>query len=304
LALSAGFAPSGEQFELAHGEQRAVVVEVGGGLRSYRRGDVELLDGFAASERADGGRGQVLAPWPNRLGDGRYEWEGETHQLPLSEPELANAIHGLVRWRNWQVLDRAPSRLTVGLRLLPMPGYPFALGLSVEYELGEEGLAVCARAENLGDSACPYGVGFHPYLKIGATVDTARLELPAACVLTVDERQLPVAAQPLAGTSHDFREPRAIGATVLDTCFTDLERDGDGIARVTLADDNRSVTLWMGEPFGYVMVYSGDTLAAARRRQGLAVEPMSCAPDAFRSGEGLVRLEPHEQHLAKWGIVS
>jgi aldose 1-epimerase len=302
--VSAAFAPSGEQFELSHGEQRAVVVEVGGGLRSYRRGDVDLLDGFAAGERADGGRGQVLAPWPNRLGDGRYEWEGETHQLPLSEPELANAIHGLVRWRNWQVLERAPSRLTVGLRLLPMPGYPFALGLSVEYELGEGGLAVCTRAENLGDRVCPYGVGFHPYLKIGATVNSARLEVPAARVLTVDERQLPVAAQPVAGTSYDFREPRAIAATVLDTCFTDLERDGDGIARVTLTDDDRSVTLWMGEPFGYVMVYSGDTLAATRRRQGLAVEPMSCAPDAFRSGDGLVRLEPHEQHVAKWGIAS
>jgi aldose 1-epimerase len=298
-----GVAPSGEQFELVHGEQRAVVVEVGGGLRSYQRGDVDVLDGFAPEERADGGRGQVLIPWPNRLRDGRYEWDGETCQLPLSEPELDNAIHGLVRWRNWSVLDRAPSRLTIGLQLFPMPGYPFALALALDYELGEGGLSVRASAENLGSGACPYGLGFHPYLTVGPTVDTARLTLPASRVLSLDERQLPVASQPVVGTPLDFREPRTIGAQALDTCFADLTRERDGFARVILADGPRSLTLWMGEAFNYVMVYSGDTLAPTRRRQGLAVEPMSCPPDAFRSGEGLIRLEPGQKHVAEWGIA-
>lgn len=295
-------APSGEQFELRHGDQRAVVTEVGATLRSYGVGERDVLDGFAATEPADGARGQALIPWPNRTRDGRYEWEGETHQMPLSEPELGNAIHGLVRWRNWNVLDLSPSRATFGLRMFPMPGYPFTLGLTIDYELDEGGLRVCARAENLGSDACPYGVGFHPYLSVGGPIDAAELKLPAASVMTLDERQLPVSTQPVSGTSLDFRSGRVIGEAVLDTCFCDLERDGDGRIRAFLVGKTASVTLWMGEAFDYAMVYSGDTLAPARRRHGLAVEPMSCAPNAFQSGLGLVRLKPGATHVAEWGI--
>jgi aldose 1-epimerase len=295
-------APSGEQFELRHGDQRVVVAEVGATLRAYSAGEREVLDGFAAADRADGGRGQALMPWPNRLDDGRYEWDGETHQLPLSEPELRNAIHGLVRWRNWIALDLAPARATFGLRLFPTPGYPFTLGLTIDYELGDEGLRVSARAENLGAERCPFGVGFHPYLSVGARLDDATLTLAAASSMTLDERQLPVSTQPVGGTALDFREGRVIGDSVLDTCFCDLERDGDGRVRATLAGEHSSVTLWMGEAFEYAMVYSGDTLAPARRRQGLAVEPMSCAPNAFQSGLGLVTLEPGATHMAEWGI--
>ena len=295
-------APSGEQFELRHGDQRAVVVEVGATLRAYSVGEREVLDGFAIADGADGGRGQALIPWPNRLGGGLYEWEGETHQLALSEPELGNAIHGLVRWRNWSALDLSPSRATFGLRLFPAPGYPFTLGLTIEYELGDAGLRVCARAENLGAGACPFGVGFHPYLSVGGPVDAATFTLPAGSSMTLDERQLPVSTQPVSGTLLDFRAGRVIGDTVLDTCFCDLERDGDGRVRAKLAGEHSSVTLWMGEAFQYAMVYSGDTLAPARRRQGLAVEPMSCAPNAFQSGLGLVRLAPGATHVAEWGI--
>jgi aldose 1-epimerase len=295
-------APSGEQFELHHGDQRAVVVEVGAGLRSYRVGGRDVIDGYELGEHADGARGQPLIPWPNRLRDGRYEWQGETHQLPLSEPALGNAIHGLVRWRNWGVLAWAAGRVTFGLRLFPMPGYPFTLGLTIEYELNEAGLRVCTRAENLGTQACPYGVGFHPYLTLGGTIDAARLTLPVERFLIADERAIPISSAPVAGSRYDFREPHEIGRLALDTCFCDPRRDSDGRARVTLADEDASVTLWLGEAFRYLMVYSGDTLAAGRRRRGLAVEPMSCAPNAFAGGEGLVSLEPRETHVAEWGI--
>ena len=296
-------APSGEQFELRYGDQRAVVVEVGAGLRRYQVAGRDVIDGYALAEHADGGRGQALMPWPNRLRDGRYEWDGETQQLPLSEPALGNAIHGLVRWRNWGVLAWSAARVTFGLRLFPMPGYPFTLGLTIEYELNDAGLRVCARAENLGPHACPYGVGFHPYLTLGSPIDAARLRLPAERFLIADERAIPVSSEPVAGTPYDFREPRKIGSLVLDTCFCELRRDADGRARVTLADDAAAVTLWLGEAFSHLMVYTGDTLAAERRRRGLAVEPMSCAPNVFAGGEGLVLLEPRETHAAEWGIA-
>ncbi len=295
-------APSGEQFELRHGEQRAVVVEVGAGLREYRVGERDVLDGYGVAERAGGARGQVLIPWPNRVRDGRYEWDGETQQLPLTEVALTNAIHGLVRWRNWRMAERTPSRIALALRLHPMPGYPFTLELTIVYELEAGGLRVSSAARNLGEQACPYGVGFHPYLSCGGPIDAARLTIGAQRRLSADERLIPVGAEAVAGTPHDFREPRVIGALALDDCFCELTRDGRGRARVTLEGDAGRVTLWMGEAYGYAMIYSGDTLAPERRRRGLAVEPMTCAPNAFVSGEGLVRLEPGATHQAEWGI--
>jgi aldose 1-epimerase len=296
-------AASGEQFELRHDGRRAVVAEVGAALRHYSVGGRDVLDGFDLTECADGGRGQPLIPWPNRLRDGRYEWDGETLQLSLSDTKLANAIHGLVRWRNWQVLVWEPARVTFGLRLFPMAGYPFTLGLTIEYELSDGGLRVCTRAENLGTRACPYGVGFHPYLTLGGSIDSARLTVPAQRILTTDEQMIPISSQPVAGTQFDFRAPRPIGTLVLDACFGDLARDRGGRAHVTLAVDEASVTVWLGAAYHYVMVYSGDTLGVtARRRRALAVEPMSCAPNAFASGEGLVRLEPGVTHVAEWGI--
>ena len=114
---------------------------------------------------ATAGRGQVLAPWPNRLQDGTYEFEGRRHQLPLSEPEHANAIHGLVRWAAWQARELEPHRVVLGHVLHPRPGYPFALELRVAYELSEAGLAVRMTATNVGVGTCPYGSGAHPYVR-------------------------------------------------------------------------------------------------------------------------------------------
>jgi aldose 1-epimerase len=159
-------APSGEQIEIVFAEQRAVIVEVGGGLRSYSASGDALLDGYAADEMSTSGRGQVLLPWPNRLQDGSYEFDGRRHQLALTEPPAHNAIHGLVRWAAWTVAEREPHRVVVEHVLHPQPGYPFSLVLSIEYALSEGGLLVRTTAANVGSEASPYGAGAHPYLTL------------------------------------------------------------------------------------------------------------------------------------------
>jgi aldose 1-epimerase len=148
-------APSGEQITIAAADQRAVIVEVGGGLRSYSAGGRELVDGYRTDEMSSSGRGQVLIPWPNRLQDGSYEFDGRHHQLPLSEPERRNAIHGLVRWTAWTVVERQPHRVVLEHVLYPQPGYPFSLGISIEYALLDSGLQVRTTATNLGTDPCP-----------------------------------------------------------------------------------------------------------------------------------------------------
>lgn len=296
--------PSGEQIELIAGDQRAVVVEVGGGLRAYSIGAFDVLDGYDADAMARSGRGQVLMPWPNRLADGRYDFGGRTHQLPLNEPEKQVAIHGLVRWVPWRVAEREPGRVVLEHLLHPQPGYPFSLALRLEYVLSEDGLAVRATATNVGAEACPYGDGAHPYLTVGEQpLDSWELRLPAGTVLCPDERGLPVGSATVQDAGLDFRRLRPLGETRLDHAFADLERDGDGLARVELRDPStgRELTLWVDAAYRYLMVFTGDSLPDVNRRS-LAVEPMTCPPNAFRSGESLIVLQPGESSTASWGI--
>lgn len=288
--------PSGEQYVIQAGAWSAVVTEVGATLRSLAHGDVPIVDGFEVSEMAAAGRGQVLAPWPNRIRDGRYRFGGQEFQLPLSEPARRNASHGLVRWVPWTLIDRAEDFVRLGCRLHPQPGYPFSLRLEVRYSVsGAAGLEVRFRAENLDVGAAPFGVGFHPYLLAGpGPVDGWRLQVPASEMLLSDERMLPVGRAEVSG-EFDFRVAKAIGAVHLDTCFTGLS-GGE-----VVVEGQRRVALWFERGFSHLMVFSGDGLPE-RARRGLAVEPMTCAPDAFNSGEGLLLLEPGKEVDLRWGI--
>jgi len=292
------------QLEIACGEQRVGVVTLGGGLRSYEVAGRELVDGFAPGARPTSGRGQVLAPWPNRIENGSYEFDGKRLQLPLTEPEHGNAIHGLVRKAAWNLVDQGPDRVVLDYVVAPQPGYPFTLALGIEYVVSETGLAVTTTARNVGREACPYGSGQHPYLTLGTpTVDGLRLRVPARTVLISDERGLPVRSEPVERTEYDFRAARRIGGTGLDNGFTGLERDADRHARVLLddADSGDGLTLWVDESYPYLMVFSGDPYPDLARRSS-AVEPMTCPPNAFRTHDSVIRLEPGESTASTWGI--
>jgi aldose 1-epimerase len=298
--------PSGAQHEIRRGAQRAIVCEVGATLRSYGVDGVAVLDGFGVRERSAGGRGQVLAPWPNRLDAGRYAFEGREGRAALDEPEHGNAIHGFVRWLPWQVSLHTPEAVGLRCTLFPQPAYPWQLDLTVEYRLTDVGLVVTATATNRSDVAAPFGIGFHPYFTVGSDfVDDAHLTIPAARRLLTDERGLPVGDEPVQGTTFDFTAPRAVGNLKLDTAFTDLARGTDGRARARLSHPQGGgvVSLWVDTGFPYLIAYTGDTLElASRRRRGVAIEPMTCPPNAFRSGEHVIRLEPEQQWSGAWGI--
>jgi aldose 1-epimerase len=297
--------PSGEQFELAHGDHRAVIVEVGGGIRSYSLGNRPVLDPYPREAICDGAHGASLIPWPNRLADGHYSFDGTDYQLALSEPATRTAIHGLLRWRNWSAVEQASDRVVMEIRLHPMTGWPFPLDVSIAYSLSDTGLTVETRARNAGHTACPFGSGQHPYLSPGdALLDDCTLQATVATrILVDDERELPVGSEPVEGTPFDFRSSRTIGSLQADHAFRDLERDGNGLAWVRLsAPDGRTVSLWCDESYSVLQLYSGDTLAPDRRRRGLGAEPMTCPPNALQTGEGIVRLEPGETYTSRWGV--
>jgi aldose 1-epimerase len=295
---------SGDQIEIVCGPRRAVLTTVGATLRAYVVGDRPIVEGYGADEVCPDGRGQVLMPWPNRVAGGRYLFAGREQVLPIDEPSLGHAIHGLVRWAEWRVEESSASVARFHHRLCARPGYPFPLELSVEYRLSPTGLAVSHRATNVGEAPCPFGAGAHPYFHFsGARADELELTVPAKEWLEVDERSIPRARRGVPGSPLDFRRARVIGGAHLDHAFTGLERDGDGIAQVVLRHGRDEVRVWQDAAFDWVQVYTGDTLRGpARRRTGVAIEPTSCAPNAFNSGDGLRVLAPGEAFEGRWGV--
>ncbi len=295
--------PSGQQFQLRHGEHKAVITEVGAGIRSYTVGGVPVLDGFEADQMCDGARGQSLLPWPNRIADGSYEWDGAQQQLPLTEPNGHNAIHGLTRWANWELLELTDTSVHLRHHLRSQTGWPFLLRCDIRYSLNDGGLTVRTTARNTGPEACPFAAGAHPYLSAGTgIVDDCELVVPADTWLPTDQRGIPTGAGPVDGTTHDFRQPRAIGQQHIDVSFTDLRRDPDGRATVELRRAGTGAQLWAGPGYPYLEIFTGDTLAPARRRRGLGVEPMTAPPNAFQTGTDLITLQPGDAVDLSWGL--
>lgn len=297
--------PSGEQFEISWGDQQATITEVGGGVREYSVAGRPVLDPYPVESMCDGAHGAPLIPWPNRLADGRYHFDGADYQVALTEPDKHNAIHGFLRWRPWQAAEREPHRIVMAVRLFPLKGWPFPLDVRITYELGPGGLTVRTAATNLGRETCPYACGHHPYLSPGAgLVDDATVELDAAVrILTDNPRQLPTGAEPVDGTPFDFRTGRRLGEQEIDFPFTDLARDAEGRAWVRLTGrDGRRAELWVDRHYPVIELYTGDTLAPDRRRLGLGAEPMTCPPNGLATGEGLIRLDPGATVETTWGV--
>ncbi|WP_091227477.1 aldose 1-epimerase family protein [Microbacterium sp. 3J1] len=300
---------SGRQLSLAAHGYEAVIASVGASLRSLTYEGRDLVVPFDADEVRPAYRGATLAPWPNRIVDGRYTFGGIEHRLALTEPARGQALHGLLAWAEFEdrlVLD---DRVVVAAVIEPQSGYPFRVEVEVEYRLDADGLHQTVTAHNLGADAAPWGTGPHPYLVAGSDgrVDEWTLTLPASEVLTVTpDRLSPVAVE--AVDEHpewDFRAPRRIADVFIDHAFTALARDS-GVAEVRLVSDaGTGVAISFDERCPWVQVHTADTPGiAASHRIGLAVEPMTCPPDAFSSGVDLVVLEPGATHAASWRIAA
>ncbi|MCM2323493.1 MAG: aldose epimerase [Oligoflexia bacterium] len=270
----------------------------------------DLAWGYSGRDAKKGGQGDVLIPFPGRVSEGRYWFGGETHQLERNDKEGPNAIHGFVRTREWsaRASDASASfRLRLDESEFAPRGYPFSLDIAVAYSLSEQGLACELSIQNTGKRPAPAGAGFHPYFTVGTpSIDTTLLTLPARTVLEFGAGLLPTGRLlPVEGTELDFRHPRPIGPLKLNHCFGDLARDSEGIARLELRDPRGGarVELWMDRAFGYLVAYTGDALGAEARK-ALALEPMTCATDAFNRPEwGLVTLAPDEFFRARWGVA-
>jgi aldose 1-epimerase len=301
-SMAASVAPSGHQWTIASGDHQAVIVEVGGGVRAYRYQGRDYLDGYTDREMAPFAAGQVLVPWPNRIRDGRYTAHGLQQSLPLTEPDLHNASHGLARWLLWQLDEATSGGVRLSCRIPAQPGYPWTLQLGTRWAVDAEGLSATHTATNLSDTPAPFGAGAHPYVRLPDTaVEDVVLTVPARSRLAVDDRLLPTESVPVAGTPFDYTTARPIGDAVLDTTFGDLI-DGDGV-ELAGPHGGPGVQVWADDAYAYWQVFTADSLPGERHRRAVAVEPMTCPPDAFRSGVGVTMLDPGETWRGSWGIT-
>lgn len=306
--MSARTPISGQQYAISYHDYEATIASVGASLRTLRHRGRDLVVPFAKDQIRPVYRGAILAPWPNRVVDGRYTFAGQEQQLALNEPERGHALHGLVHWQDFAPAELHDDRIELVAEIPAQEGYPHRIEVRVAFALDEDGLSTTATGTNTGDSTAPWGTGPHPYLVAGlGRVDAWTLELPAAQVLTVTpDRFVPVALAEVATEQDgalDFRATRIIGDTFIDHAFTGLHRDARGVTAVRVrSSGGEGVSMSWDGACDWVQIHTADRPDPAESRLGLAVEPMTCAPDALNSGVGLVHLAPAARHAASWRI--
>ncbi|MCP2332518.1 aldose 1-epimerase family protein [Actinoalloteichus caeruleus] len=294
---------TGTQFEIAHGSSRCVLTEVGAAIRVFEVDGRPLVETYPEDVLPPYGSGTQLVPWANRVADGRWVLDGEPQQLALTEPRRNNAIHGLTRTVSWEVRERTASSILFATTVNPQPGWPVALAATLAYALSDDGLTVTYGVENLGDRPTPFGVGAHPFPRAGhARTEDCVIRLAAETRLPVDDRLLPTGSPvPVAGTDHDFRVPRPLGATRLDTAFGGCRPGSDGLVHhQVLAQDGTGVDIWAEPVFGWVQVFTPDDYPG--RGLAVAIEPVTSPPDALNSGTDLLTVAPGERWTGSWGM--
>jgi len=295
--------PTGRQHVLELGGQRAVVTAVGASLREYTVDGRDVVLPFDQAAIAPAFSGAVLAPWPNRLRDGVYSYDGSTFEVPLTEHLRHTALHGLVATTTFDTTDADATSVTLEHVIVPTHGYPWPVRVRLTYALTGAGLHVTAEGTNLGTTTAPYGIGFHPWLSPGdGQVDDCTLQVDAARHVTVDDRLLPTGTERASG-DVDLRTPRPLRGLDLDDAWIDVLRDADGLSWIRLGcPDGRTVAMWADAATMAWQVCTGDTVAHIARR-GVAAEPMTCIADAFRTGNDLVHLAPGAGHTITWGLA-
>ncbi|WDF32812.1 aldose 1-epimerase family protein [Arthrobacter agilis] len=287
----------------------AVVLGLGAAVRELTYRGRPLVVGFGPDEDMPNFRGAFVAPWPNRIADGRYSFDGADHQLAVNEPERGTALHGLVFDVPWDLVDHTASSVTLSCTIRPTEAYPFELALEVRFAVDGSGFRTDVTALNTGTARAPYGVCPHPYLVAGTSpLDDWVLELHADTVLTVTpDRLLPVAKESVTGTPFDFRSAHALGDVQIDHAFTGIRRDAAGLASVRVTDPRAGTGAAMifDATCPWVQIHTADLPKKPEStRLGLAVEPMTCPPEAFNSGEDLVVLAQGETHRTGWTITA
>jgi aldose 1-epimerase len=290
--------------EAAGRRVRAVITEVAAAIRHLSVDGVEITCGYPVDVRPPFSSGIVLAPWPNRVRDGRWTHKGRTQQLDITEPDRGNALHGLLRNTPYRLVERTGASVTLSAQVFPQSGYPFHLDTRVRYTLAHTGLEVTHTVRNVGSACAPVALGSHPFLTIGdVPADELVLTVSADHHIDVDDRLNPIGVTPVDGTAWDLREGRVVGTLELDDAWSGATIVEGGSTHSLRAADGRTVSLWADEHYDYVQVFITRVFPTASGHvTAVAIEPMTAPADAFNSGEGLRWIDPGHDWSVSWAI--
>lgn len=208
---------TGQQFSISHGDYHAVVTELGATLRKLTYQGEDIIVSPGPDDMVTCCHGQLLIPFPNRIEDGEYTFEGKTYTLPIDEHERHNAIHGYGKRAFWKLVSLKEDAVTLSWRAPNMEGYPFDIVVTATYSLADDGLHLNISAYNNGDADAPWALAIHPWLangfngygdEIDAHNAKCSLTVPGRTHVTVNENLIPTGTEPVDGTKYDLRRTR------------------------------------------------------------------------------------------------
>jgi aldose 1-epimerase len=298
----------GTQYELALQADgrwvQGVITQVGAAIRQLTIGGVDITAGFDDRNSPPFSCGTVLAPWPNRVRDGRWVHDGHTLQLDITDRCHRSALHGLLRDTAYVPVAHSASSITLGAPIPQQSGYPFHLDTDVSYRLVADGLVTTHTVRNIGTTCAPVAIGAHPFLAIGdVPTETLTLTVNGRHHIDVDDRLIPIGVTAVQGTAWDLRSGRVIADLDLDDAWSGLTPADGGSIHTLRAPDGRTVSLWADLGFGFVHVFitrkfpRNDSFVTA-----VALEPMTAPADALNNGIGLRWLPPGGAFSASWAI--
>ncbi len=265
-----------------------------------------VVDGYEneedfASHHLTQFKGAKLSPFPNRINKGRYRFDGKDYQLAINFPGEGHSIHGLLYGVPFKEVKRWSTQREAGVELSyqypgDAPGYPFEFTINLRFTYMTNKLTCRTLVMNTGPKPMPLGDGWHPYFTTGSPVDDLSLQFPARHQIDVGSDMIPNGR---STPYHRFNELTPLKDEHFDDCFR-LAGSG-GTARAVLNDSRKGIALTVWQETGkgkynYLQIYTPP------ERRSVALEPMTCPPDAFNNGLDLIRLDPEGQMSFSWGI--
>jgi len=267
---------------------------LGASLQEFIKDNIEIINGITNDEAGletykNSYNSAWLFPFPNRISNGNYTFENKNYQLNINEEALHNALHGFICHKQFKLMEEKTTKHSVFLRfkhtyLGALAGYPFPFELEISYRIALSNIEMTIEAKNTGDSKMPFGMGWHPYFKSNKLSESV-LNLDGFAQYEVNDNMIPTKEIKLA---HQL--PLRLRETFLDDCFISKT--------ATISYKTRNYNLKIEfEPASnknFIQCYTPPT------RDSIAIEPMTCAPDVFNNGHGLLTLKPNETY--RWNI--
>jgi aldose 1-epimerase len=304
---------SGDQYELKFSDSKArehyaVISSIAGALRVYQVDGKNVVVPFGESELPRHFAGTVLLPFPNRLGDGKYSFEGKDYQAAINEVDRNNQLHSFSQFYDFDLVESGDDFVTLGLRLPAQKAYPFETYTEITYRLNEDGLIIDSETQNLSDKNAPFALGWHPWFDTRGDQRKAQISLGANSYVTVDSRLLPTGEAKVDGTDFDIRTLASMETLEFDDAWVDVELvDGYSKAELIGADGHKVTVLADQNYKAWQICSAAGFTDPNENRFGLAIEPMTAYADAFKTGKNLTILKPFgtegDSLSTNWRIV-